>query len=307
MELRHLEYFLMLSEELHFTRAAEKIGISQPTLSHQIKMLEQEVGYTLFNRIGKKIELTKVGKIVQQEAYQIRDALQNMTAQIESLSKVEIGELKIAVLPGEMTDLVSTVCIRFNQLYPNIKVMIETTDEVEKAILEKQADFGIGYQFQKKEILDTIPLYHEEFYAIQSTPTLESDLPFSELFQQPLILFPKTHQCRKLLERTSESFQQKLQPIIETSSISSILELVRSGVGIGIVSRTLYEFYDTHDLFFQKISQPSLQRTVHLTVKKDCFMNYAARTYLTLLLEEIQKLHFQTETEAVNYIHALTV
>lgn len=307
MELRHLEYFLMLSEELHFTRAAEKMGISQPTLSHQIKMLEQDIGYTLFNRIGKKIELTKVGKIVQQEAYQIRDVLQNMTAQIESLSKVEIGELKIAVLPGEMTDLVSTVCIRFNQLYPNIKVMIETTDEVEKVVLEKQADFGIGYQFQKKEILDTIPLYHEEFYAIQSTPTFDSELLFSELFQQPLILFPKTHQCRKLLDRMSENLQKELQPIIETSSISSILELVRSGIGIAIVSRTLYEFYDTQDLFFRTISQPALQRTVHLTVKKEGFMNYAARAYLSLLLEEIQKLHFQTEEEAIQYIEALTV
>ena len=66
MELRHLEYFLMLSEELHFTRAAEKMGISQPTLSHQSKMLEQDIGYTLFNRIGKKIELTKVRQIVHQ-------------------------------------------------------------------------------------------------------------------------------------------------------------------------------------------------------------------------------------------------
>lgn len=132
MELRHLEYFLMVSKELHFTKAAEKLGISQPTLSHQIRILEKEIGYSLFNRVGKRIELTKVGEIVQQEALNIQGSIQNMASQIAAFSKVEIGEVKIAVLPGEITDLVSTLCIQFNQLYPNIKVFIETTDQVEK-------------------------------------------------------------------------------------------------------------------------------------------------------------------------------
>jgi DNA-binding transcriptional LysR family regulator len=135
----------MVSKELHFTKAAEKLGISQPTLSHQIKMLEQEVGYPLFNRVGKKIELTKIGEIVQQEALNIQGSIQSMFSQITALTKVEIGELKIAVLPGEITDLVSTLCIQFNRLYPNIKVFIQTTDQVEKSVLENRADFGIGF------------------------------------------------------------------------------------------------------------------------------------------------------------------
>ena len=106
--------------------------------------------YPLFNRIGKRIELTKVGEIVQQEALNIQGSLQSMSSQIEAFTKVEIGELKIAVLPGEITDLVSTLCIQFNQLYPNIKVFIQTTDQVEKAVLENQADFGIGFQLNHK-------------------------------------------------------------------------------------------------------------------------------------------------------------
>ena len=75
----------------------------------------------------------------------IQSSLQSISSQITALTKVEIGELKIAVLPGEITDLVSTLCIQFNQLYPNIKVFIQTTDQVEKAVLENQADFGIGF------------------------------------------------------------------------------------------------------------------------------------------------------------------
>lgn len=307
MELRQLEYFLVLSKELHFTKAAEKIGISQPTLSQQIKVLEKEIGYSLFNRVGKKIELTKVGAIVQQEALNIQDSIQNISSQIVAFSKVEIGELKIAVLPGEMTDLISTVCIKFNKLYPNIKVLIETTDQVEKIVLENQADFGIGFQFDRSDLLQGIRLYNEEFYLISNQSNNEQNVSFSSIFNEPLILFSNSHQCRKLLNKASFGMSKKLEPIIETSSITSILNLVRSGVGRSVVSRTLYEFYDKNDLFFQRIENPTLTRPVNLMIKKNCFINYAAREYMKLLLEEIEELHFHTGKDALNYLNDLVL
>ena len=300
MELRHLEYFLMVSKELHFTNAAEKLGISQPTLSQQIKMLEKEIGYSLFNRVGKKIELTKVGEIVQRETLNIQASLQSMSSQITAFSKVEIGELKIAVLPGEITDLVSTLCIHFNQLYPGIKVFIETTDQVEKAVLENQADFGIGFQLTQYDMLQASKLYDEEFYMISNHRNEEQKVLFSSVVDSPLILFPSSHQCRKLLDKTSSELGIQLEPIIETSSIKSILNLVRNGVGRSIVSRTLYEFYDTEDLFFQRIEKPALTREIYLVMKKNCFINYAAREYIKLLVREIEKLHFHTEKDAIN-------
>ncbi len=304
MELRHLEYFLMVSKELHFTKAAEKLGISQPTLSHQIKMLEKEIGYSLFNRVGKKIELTKVGEIVQQEALNIQGSIQSMASQIVAFSKIEIGELRIAVLPGEITDLVSTLCIPFNQLYPNIKVFIETTDQVEKAVLENRADFGISFHLNQYDILQVTKLYDEDFYLISNQCNEESKVSFSAVLDGPLILFPTMHQCRKLLNKTSFEMGRQLEPIVETSSIKSILNLVRSGIGRSIVSRTLYEFYDTGDLFFQHIEKPSLTRGVYLVMKKNCFINYAAREYIKLLVREIEKLHFHTEKDAINSLYS---
>ncbi len=289
----------MVSKELHFTKAAEKLGISQPTLSHQIKMLEQDVGYALFNRIGKKIELTKVGEIVQQEAMNIQNSLQSISSQIRALTKVEIGELKIAVLPGEITDLVSTLCIKFNQLYPNIKVFVQSTDQVEKAVLENQADFSIGFEFNRDDMLMVTKLYDEEFYLISNQSNGERKISFSDVLDSPLILFPNIHQCRKILDKTSLEVGRQLEPIVETSSIESILKLVRNGVGRSFVSRTLYEFYDTEDLFFQRIEKPTLTRSVYLVMKKNRFINYAARKYIELLLCEIERLRFHTEKDEI--------
>lgn len=285
----------MVCKELHFTKAAEKLGISQPTLSHQIKILEQEVGYPLFNRVGKKIELTKAGEIVQKEALNVQGSLQSMTSQITAFTKAEIGELKIAVLPGEITDMVSTLCIHFNRLYPNIKVVIQTTDELEKTVLENQADFGIGFHFHQQDKLQVTKLYEEAFYLISNQHDGRKKIPFSAIFDSPIVLFPNKHQCRKILDRTSEEVGRQLDPAVETSSIEAILNLVRNGVGHSVVSRTLYEFYDTEDLFFQHIEKPTLTRAVYLAMKKNCFVNYPARKYLELLMQEIGKLQFHTE------------
>lgn len=290
----------MVSKELHFTRAAEKLGISQPTLSHQIKTLEQEIGYALFNRIGKKIELTKVGEIVQQEALNIQSSLQNISSKIKAVANVEIGELKIAVLPGEITDLVSTLCVKFNQMYPNIKVFVETTDQVEKAVMENQADFGIGFTFNRNDLLQMTKLYDEEFYLISNQRNEEQKIAFPTVLDRALILFPNTHQCRKILDETSSEFGKRLAPIIETSSTEAILKLVRNGLGSSVVSRTLYEFYDTKDLYFQQIEKPALMRPVYLVMKKNSFINYAARKYIQLLVREIEKLHFHTEKDEIN-------
>lgn len=297
----------MVSEELHFTKAAEKLGISQPTLSHQIKMLEKEIGYSLFNRVGKKIELTKVGEIVQQEALNIQNSIQNISSQIAAFSKGEIGELKIAVLPGEITDLVTTLCIPFNQLYPNIRVFVESTDQVEKVVIENQADFGISFQFNQEDLLHGTKLYDEEFYLISNQKSEEQKVQFSSVLDGPLILFPSMHQCRKMLNKASSEIDKTLEPIVETSSIKSILNLVRSGVGRSIVSRTLFEFYDTNDLFFQQIEKPTLTREVFLVMKKNCYMHYASREFIKLLVREIEKLHFNTEKEAMHSLHSFVL
>lgn len=307
MELRHLEYFLMVSNELHFTKAAEKLGISQPTLSHQIKMLENEVGYPLFNRIGKKIELTKIGEIVRQETLNIKGSIHCMSSQIEAMKELEIGELRVAVLPGEITDLTSTLCIRFNQLYRNIKVFIDTTDQVESAVLENRADFGIGFHLKSNDLLQVNKLYEEEFYLISNKQNREQKVPFSSVLSGPLILFPNKHQCRKILDQTSYEIGKQLEPIVETSSIQSILNLVRNGVGRSIVSRTLFEFYDTKDLFYQHIEKPSLTSEVSLVMKKNGFVNFAARQFIKLLVREIEKLNFNIEKNSVTSLKSTTL
>ncbi|WMT42770.1 LysR family transcriptional regulator [Paenibacillus sp. D2_2] len=96
MEHRLLEYFLAVSEELHFTRAAEKLGISQPTLSHQIRLLEHELGAPLFHRSGKKTILTQAGHILLGHAYRVINELKLARQEINELSGLQRGSCGLA-------------------------------------------------------------------------------------------------------------------------------------------------------------------------------------------------------------------
>ncbi len=95
IELRHLRYFLAVAEAAHFTRAAEAIYVSQPTLSQQIKQLEADLGTTLFDRIGKRVMLTEAGKILQAHAQRIFTELEQAQQAIQELEGLQRGELAV--------------------------------------------------------------------------------------------------------------------------------------------------------------------------------------------------------------------
>ncbi|MCS0823828.1 LysR family transcriptional regulator substrate-binding protein [Cytobacillus firmus] len=146
-------------------------------------------------------------------------------------------------------------------------------------------------------------LYEEEFYLISNRCDGEEKVSFSSVVDGPLILFPNMHQCRKILDNTSFDIGIQMDPVVETSSIQSILNLVRSGLGRSIVSRTLFEFYDTKDLFYQHIEKPMLTSDVSIVMKKNGFINFAVRQYIKLLVSEIEKLHFRTDQAAIYSLH----
>ena len=95
MELKQLEYFMAVCEELHFTRAAEKLGIAQPWLSQQIRLLEHEVGTPLFDRVGKKTVMTEAGKTLQRYCYNVFHELAQARAALGELQGLSRGTLKI--------------------------------------------------------------------------------------------------------------------------------------------------------------------------------------------------------------------
>jgi len=312
MELRQLEYFMTLYKELHFTKAADKIGITQPTLSYQIRALEEELGMPLFDRLGKKIALTDVGHILFKECKSIFNSLDNVKEQVHELRKSKSGNISVAVLPGELTDLVSTLLLDFHKNYPEVNVRIISSDEILESIFLNQVDFAVTIDtldnaFDDERVVK-IPLYVEELFLTLSNKHFlakEKEIQFSELSKLPLILFPESHECRKLLNYTCLSHQINLQPKIETSSMDSMFELVRSGFGMTVVSKTLLDIYPDNNLSVIPIVNPNISREVSLIFRKDKFIGFGTRNFIKLLTREIVKLGFPISEESIEQIREI--
>jgi LysR family cyn operon transcriptional activator len=146
MELRHLRYFIRAAELLNFTKAAESLYVSQPTLSVQIHQLEQELGCELFARIGRNVRLTEAGEVFLLRARQAVGELEEGAKEVDALTGLIRGSLSVAALPLIGSKLVPSWASMFKERYPNVKLHVRsgTNDDIEARLLNGTVDIGIS-------------------------------------------------------------------------------------------------------------------------------------------------------------------
>jgi len=289
MELRQLEYFLMLCEEMQFTRAAERLNIAQPTLSQQIKVLENEINTPLFNRIGKKITLTEAGQILYRQAQTIFQTLQTTKMQMQQLTTLEKGVLRVGALPGELTNIVSDLVLKFMHKYPHIQVTVTSGEDIHTLLKNNTIDFGFSFspliENYDEQFLE-IPLYTEKFCYVESKNTtrhLDESVNLRHIIMEPLVLFPNTHLCRRILNAAAKSDKLTVEPKFETSSIPAIFQFVEQGLGGTIVAKTLFDFHASDKLQAYIIQHPLLERETLLIYQKERQQSPVFKAFLELL------------------------
>ncbi|WP_219835609.1 LysR family transcriptional regulator [Paenibacillus sp. R14(2021)] len=302
MELRQLEYFAAVCEEMHFTRAADKLGITQPTLSHQIKALEDEIGTPLFDRIGKKIALTEAGFILKSHTRVMFNTLHSAKEQIQELHDGDRGMLTIGCLPGELNHLVTLPLVEFNKQFPNIKIRIVADEDVAAKVVRNELDAALTIFPAGDNRLEQVPLYEEQFYLIAPKGhmlTKRKKIDFDEVKKLPVIMFPESHKCRQLLEATSCTLGFPLEPAIETNTIDSIFNLVKSGAGISILSKSLIDLHNDGSLEAIPVVNPSVTREVGVIYCQGKFLSRAANAYIDMLQQFIIRNKVGNRTSSV--------
>lgn len=231
MELRHLRYFVALSEYLNFTKAADKVHVTQSTLSHQIRQLEEEIGQPLFDRIGKRIMLTKAGDIFLGYAWKALREVDQGLSELRSSQDDLSGMIRIGATQTFLAGVIPNCLIQFRETNPTIKVVIEELNAatIRSKLLDETLDLGIGYAPE-----DTKNLWFEPLYAEEMMLLVANKHPFAqrkrirmvELHQQDMILLPGTYATRKVLEDCFEAAGAVPRVSIEMNSISAMIDLV---------------------------------------------------------------------------------
>jgi DNA-binding transcriptional LysR family regulator len=295
VELRLLEYFVAVCEELHFTRAAEKLGISQPTLSQQIRQLEQRMGTPLFRRIGKKTYLTEAGDVLLKHGLKVFHELEQAKAAIDQLRGMQRGRLRIGCSGNHL--LTSTIAA-FHERYPGIELSVHelATEETQEGLLHNQLDIGVVFLTVKDDLLDSIPLYREELQLVVSSDhslAMEGreEVPLSRLQLLPIVLLQTKFHVRRLFDRSCRESGFTVKPVLELSTLDSLLQAAVNRIGGAILPKSYVDSVlgRTNSVHRIRIVDPVPHESVGIVYRKETFMCASIDTFISQLANQYSK------------------
>ncbi|MET3543409.1 DNA-binding transcriptional LysR family regulator [Paenibacillus favisporus] len=286
MDFRLLEYFLAVCEELHFTKAAVQLGISQPTLSQQIRLLEERVGMPLFQRIGKRNYLTEAGQTLKEHALNIFHELEQAQSEINELKGMQRGRLTIGCSGNH---LLTRTLISFHQKQPGISISVVelATEETRAGLLANKLDLGVVFLPLEDEQLVSKELYTEELclaVAKQHHLAATEVVKLDQLTEVPLILFPEKFLVRQMVDSYSAQAGVQLQPAFELSTMDSMLQMVRLGVGATILPRSYLVQGSDPSIRTVPIVEPVPQKKVGIVYRKQTFLSTAMLAFINELI-----------------------
>lgn len=251
LELRHIKYFLAVADELHFRKAAERLFISQPGLSRQIKQMEEQLGIQLFERHNRKVTLTEAGIYLKDEYRSITKSMDKVLNHAMLLHKGQEGELKIGYIGSAMHKIIPALLLDIKKEFPNIHVNLQEMDNQDQtsSILDQDIDIGFVRMDRVPRGIEIRPIYEETFSLVLPKDHAINQNNFKDLSQlenEPFIMFDSSY-SPSYYEKVMQIFDEAgFAPIISHKSVkaNTIYRLIENNFGAAIVPTSLQEGYD---------------------------------------------------------------
>lgn len=293
MELKQLEYFMTLSQELHFTRAAEKLGITQPSLSQQIRLLEHEIGMPLFDRIGKKTMLTEAGRVLLHHGYNVFHELAQARAAISELQGLKRGSLKIGALLTVVNYLLPPTVMEFHNNYPQIELSVLglRTGDIYIGLLQNELDLGIVFLPMEHDDLEIIPLYEENLALAAAVDHPLAQEPYATLDvlkETPSILLPNAYFLRQVINEQCRLLGFTPRPVLEMTTMESMLTMVSKGAGITILPKGYLDYVQHPQVKTILLQHPPLTTQIGIAYRKHKHLCAASRLFMEQLVATVK-------------------
>ncbi|PPA86100.1 LysR family transcriptional regulator [Brevibacillus laterosporus] len=286
MDIKQLHYFVTVSNQLSYSKAAQKLHISQPSLSNAIKNLEQEVGSPLLDRNTRKMELTDAGKILYKKSILLLSQMNMLKKEMEEVKLTGSGDLIIGIIES-VKHWIPKVIREYQDRFPSINIkLIEVLSgkAVKESLRKYDTHLLITNQYINEADIESFPLYDERLVLVLHrdhplTQKKESIL-LKELEREPFIISTEGFQTREdiLTAFTLEQMAPKIK--FEIERFETALTLVRENLGITIIPENYLSEPMDASIVQKTIDSSALERTVYLTFMKNRYLAPAIQTFL---------------------------
>ncbi|GEM64055.1 transcriptional regulator [Sphingobacterium faecium NBRC 15299] len=260
IELRHLYYFKVLAEELHFRKAAERLYISQPGLSRQIKQMEEIYQALLFDRGKRYVRLTGAGVYLKKEVDILFNQMDKMTRELRIMGSDDITELRLGFIGSAVQSVLAKVLVHLRHDFPSVEVDLqELSNEMQiTKVLKEELDFGFVRLDDFPKGIHHIAIVKEHFSLVvpRDYPIQQANFTsVSEFKNEPFILFSKdySHSYYDLVMSIFKDATFDPHVALRTVNALTIFNLVEQGLGVAIVPASLKNGYTSKVKFIDLI------------------------------------------------------
>jgi len=243
MDLRQMRYFTAVAEDLSFSRASERLNISQSAISRQILLLEQDLGVQLFDRIGRSIALTPAGAEVLQRCQTVLSDVDSISRRAGELAGGTAGRLRVGATPQTLESVIARFLPGFLRSYPDVEITLvedgsaRLSDQLERGRL----DLAIAGRSQGSILAgrELFPLVTLAVVPANSPLKTKPRLDITELSGENLLLLRQQFMTRGLFDSACEAADIQPRVMIESGSPHCLLAFVASALGTAIIPSTV--------------------------------------------------------------------
>ena len=241
MDLGQLEALIQVAAHRSFSRAAEALGLTQPSVTARIQSLERDLREPLFERNGRGVRLTEVGASFLPHAQRVLKALQDGRDAVQALRELETGTLRLAAAPTISTYVLPGLLKDFRSRYPQLEVSVRTeySGQIVQMVLADEAEVGLERSIAHPDVV-TVPLYEDEVALVTSPdyPFAErTSVSIEEVGQLRLIMFNRGSSYYTLVDNALRQAGVLVSPTMELDNMEATKKMVEEGLGVAILPK----------------------------------------------------------------------
>ena len=290
MDYDQLASFLEVAKQQSFSRAAEKLFRTQPAISAQVRLIEQECGEKLFDRSGKKVLLTPAGEILSRYAQKMMGLHKEVLEAIAELNQTPRGKLYIGANEATCLYVLPKTFAKFKQLYPLVQISIyrNFSHKIVQKVQENAVDLGIVTLPQTANNMEVIPVFRDEVQVVVPKNHIlakSRTVTAEEVAHHPLIL-PKTGHTRVAIDRLLRAYRDHIQISMELASVETIKKFVGAGLGISLISRTYAQAEVAAGVLkLIPLDGQKIHRELGLIYRRDRYLSLPAKVFIEVVRE----------------------